>query len=59
MQKETYVAPELQKQEPLQWSIPEIVDTSETRESAQGGVLDRSSDAIPNHPKEKAPPPQR
>jgi hypothetical protein len=35
------------------WSIPEIVDTSETRENAQRGVPCRSCAAIPNHPKKK------
>jgi len=37
----------------LLWFCPDIVDTSETRENVQGGVLDRSCAAIPNHSKKK------
>jgi len=39
---------------PLQgWGTPDSVAASETRENAQRGVPCRSSDAIPNHSKEK------
>ncbi len=35
------------------WSIPEIVDTSEKRENARGGVLCHNDDATPNSSKKK------
>jgi len=38
---------------PCLWSTPEMVDTSETHENAQGGMSYRSSAAIPNHPNKK------
>jgi len=35
------------------WSIPEIVDTSEKRENARGGMLCHNDDALPNNSKKK------
>jgi hypothetical protein len=38
----------------VEWSIPEIVGTSEKHDNVPGGVSCRHDDAIPNNSKKKA-----
>ncbi len=40
-------------EQPFQWSIPEIVDTSKKRENAPGGVSWHNANGIPNNSKKR------